>query len=402
MPEQQQPAQKQQQEPELEPEPEGLGPERTGRNRCPNRMAASARRLRTLHSHVVAPQPAAEQLTRQPDHFAGTFNKTLDQGVQGARTDPGRTDTVEVCCIGAGMSGIVTAVELSDAGVDSVLLIDKADDLGGTWHWNKYPGAACDVGSYAYLPYLRRTGFVPSRAYVNGPEIVGHLHTIAQQENLYDKTLLSTRVLSATWDETDGVWRIETDCDDHISAKFLICGNGPLSTPRLPDVEGQDSFAGLSMHTSQWQGNGVDPVRGKRVAVIGTGASGAQVSPEIAKVAEHLYVFQRSAPWCIARGDQPTTDKTAAALMKDDQKRALSSISGRDDWMGAVSELNAFGREDAKNPLRGPQQEQARQELEVRPEPTLPTPVRRLIVHACKPQSCMVSARELGYARAVC
>ena len=237
------------------------------------------------------------------------------------------------------------------------------------WHWNKYPGAACDVGSYAYLPYLRRTGFVPSRAYVNGPEIVGHLHTVAQQENLYDKTLLSTRVLSATWDEAAGVWRIETDCDDHITAKFLICGNGPLSTPRLPDVEGQDSFGGLSMHTSQWQGNDVDPVRGKRVAVIGTGASGAQVSPEIAKVAEHLYVFQRSAPWCIARGDQPTTDKTAAALMKDDQKRALSSISGRDDWMGAVSELNAFGREDAKNPLRGPQQEEARKELEARPTP---------------------------------
>ena len=181
----------------------------------------SARRLRALHSHVVAPQPAAE-LIRQPDHFAGTFNKTLDQGVQGARTDPGRTDSVEVCCIGAGISGIVTAVELSDAGVDSVLLIDKADDLGGTWHWNKYPGAACDVGSYAYLPYLRRTGFVPSRAYVNGPEIVGHLHTIAQQENLYDKTLLSTRVLSATWDEPAGVWRIETDCEDQITAKFLI------------------------------------------------------------------------------------------------------------------------------------------------------------------------------------
>ena len=99
-------------------------------------------------------------------------------------------------------------------------------------------------------------------------------------------------MLSATWDEAAGVWRIETDCDDHISAKFLICGNGPLSTPRLPDVEGQDSFVGLSMHTSQWQGDDVDPVRGKRVAVIGTGASGAQVSPEIAKVAEHLYETQ--------------------------------------------------------------------------------------------------------------
>lgn len=124
---------------------------------------------------------------------------------------------------------------------------------------------------------------MPSKKYVSGPEIKAHLHAIAEQENIYDKALLSTRVTRAQWDESDGRWHIETDCGDTVSAKFLVCGNGPLSTPRLPDVSGQESFKGVQMHTSQWQG-GLESVQGKRVAVVGTGASGAQVSPEIAKV----------------------------------------------------------------------------------------------------------------------
>jgi hypothetical protein len=251
-------------------------------------MAAASspvpRRLRALAAHVAAPCGSTAAV-RQPEHMQGTNQTTAEQEVQGRQQREPRQQEVEVCCIGAGISGLVTAVELSDAGVSSCLLIEKAEDIGGTWHWNKYPGAACDVGSYAYLPYLARLKFVPSKKYVSAPEIIAHLHAVAEQERIYDKTLLSTKVTRAVWDEAATVWRVETDVGDRITAKYLVCGMGPLSTPRLPDIEGQDVFNGASMHTSQWDGDGVESVRGKRVAVVGTGASSAQVCPEIAEVA---------------------------------------------------------------------------------------------------------------------
>jgi cyclohexanone monooxygenase len=251
-------------------------------------MAAASspvpQRLRALAAHVAAPCGSTAAV-RQPEHMQGTNQTTASQEVQGRAQREPRQQEVEVCCIGAGISGLVTAVELSDAGVSSCLLIEKAEDIGGTWHWNKYPGAACDVGSYAYLPYLARLKFVPSKKYVSAPEIIAHLHAVAEQERIYDKTLLSTKVTRAVWDEAATVWRVETDVGDRITAKYLVCGMGPLSTPRLPDIEGQDVFNGASMHTSQWDGDGVESVRGKRVAVVGTGASSAQVCPEIAEVA---------------------------------------------------------------------------------------------------------------------
>ena len=164
---------------------------------------------------------------------------------------PPKQVRVDVFVLGAGLSGIVMLKKLREAGITNVLACDKASGVGGTWHWNKYPGAACDVDSYSYLPFLHEMKFCPSKKYVTAQEIKGYLERLCSHYQLNESILLETKLESARYDEATSIWHITTDRNDEIESKFLIMGCGPLSTPRLPDLPGMGIFTGQSFHTSQ-------------------------------------------------------------------------------------------------------------------------------------------------------
>ncbi|MEX0767142.1 MAG: NAD(P)/FAD-dependent oxidoreductase, partial [Microthrixaceae bacterium] len=161
-------------------------------------------------------------------------------------------DEVTVAVIGAGFAGLVTAARLKEAGVDDVRLIDGGGDVGGTWYWNRYPGAMCDTAAMIYLPLLEETGHMPSKKYTYAPEIFGHAQRIATTFDLYDNALFSTQITALDWDETVDRWIISTQRGDKIRARFVAMGTGPLHRPKLPGVEGIESFEGHCFHTSRW------------------------------------------------------------------------------------------------------------------------------------------------------
>jgi len=213
------------------------------------------------------------------------------------------TDHVTFAFVGAGFSGLVVGARLKEAGIDDVRLIDKGGNVGGTWYWNRYPGAACDTAAMIYLPLLEETGTVPSAKYVGGPEIRAHCERIANQYGLYDKALFHTQVHELEWLEQDKVWRITTDRGDDFTAKYVGVGPGLLHIAKVPGIDGVGDFKGKSFHTSRWdysytggdpEGAPMDKLKDKRVAIIGTGATGVQCIPHLAKTAGQLYVFQRT------------------------------------------------------------------------------------------------------------
>lgn len=231
--------------------------------------------------------------------FAGITDDPYTARVE---RDPVRDD-VTVAVIGAGFSGLVTGAALRKAGVDNVRLIDAAGDVGGVWYWNRYPGAMCDTAAMIYLPLLEETGTVPSAKYVPAHEIFAHAQSIATTFNLYENALLSTSVSEVSWDESSARWRITTDRGDDFTAKFVATGTGPLHRPKLPGIDGIDSFEGHAFHTSRWDydycGGGpaglpMDKLGDKRVAIIGTGATAVQCIPKVGRDAGELFVFQRT------------------------------------------------------------------------------------------------------------
>ena len=165
--------------------------------------------------------------------------------------DP-KTDHVTVAFIGGGFAGLVTGARLKEAGVDSVRIIEKGGDFGGTWYWNRYPGAQCDTASFIYMPLLEETGHMPSEKYAHAAEILEHCQRIGKQFDLYDDALFHTEVTDLEWDDARSVWVIRTNRDDEFTARFLAMGTGPLHVPKLPGIPGIESFAGHSFHTSRW------------------------------------------------------------------------------------------------------------------------------------------------------
>jgi len=221
-------------------------------------------------------------------------------------------DHVTFAFIGAGFSGLVVGARLKEAGINDFRLIDKAGGVGGTWYWNRYPGARCDTAAMIYLPLLEETGYVPTEKYVRGSEIRAHCERIAEQYCLYQKALFHTEVTSLEWLEDTKCWRISTDRGDSFTAKYIGIGTGPLHIAKLPGIPGIETFGGKSFHTSRWDyaytgGNAdgalMDKLADKRVAVIGTGATGVQCIPHLAKTAKHLFVFQRTPSSVDARGN---------------------------------------------------------------------------------------------------
>jgi cyclohexanone monooxygenase len=221
-------------------------------------------------------------------------------------------DHVTFAFIGAGFSGLVVGARLKEAGISDFRLIDKAGGVGGTWYWNRYPGARCDTAAMIYLPLLEETGYMPTEKYVRGPEIRAHCERIAEQYGLYDKALFHTEVTSLEWQEDTKRWRVTTNRGDDFTAKYLGMGTGPLHIAKLPGIPGIETFKGKSFHTSRWDydytggnadGAAMDKLADKRIAIIGTGATGVQCIPHVAKTAGQLFVFQRTPSSVDVRGN---------------------------------------------------------------------------------------------------
>ncbi|WP_293679194.1 NAD(P)/FAD-dependent oxidoreductase [uncultured Phenylobacterium sp.] len=224
------------------------------------------------------------------------------------------TDQVDVAIIGAGFGGLLAGARLREAGVKDIRVIEAGGDFGGTWYWNRYPGAQCDIESYCYLPLVEELGYMPKEKYSFAPEIYEHSQRIAKHYNLYENAAFQTRVTGMTWDDKTALWTITTDRGDAMKARFVISCTGPLNRPKLPSIPGIDTFKGHTFHTSRWDyeytgGNhqgGLTKLRDKRVAIIGTGATAIQSVPFLGEYAKQLYVFQRTPSSVDLRGNKPT------------------------------------------------------------------------------------------------
>lgn len=245
------------------------------------------------------------------------------------------TDEVEVVIIGGGFGGLLAGARLREAGIDDLRLIEKGGDVGGTWYWNRYPGAACDVESYVYLPLLEELGAMPSEKYAKAPEILEHSRAIARHYDLYRNACLQTEVTELVWDASDLRWVIHTDRGDVMRARFVVLANGPLHRPKLPGIPGIETFAGHSFHTSRWDygytggdsTGGLDRLGNVRVGIIGTGATAVQCIPHLGAAAQHLYVFQRTPSSIDVRANRPTDPEWVATLEKGWQRRRMNNFN---------------------------------------------------------------------------
>ena len=240
------------------------------------------------------------------------------------------TDEVDVAIIGAGFGGLLTGARLRELGVADIRLIDKAADVGGTWYWNRYPGIACDVESYVYMPLLEELGYIPTEKYAKGPEIFAHCQAIARHYDLYRNACLQTEVTEIRWNPVDSRWVIATNHGDAIRARFVSMANGYLQKPKLPGIEGITEFTGHAFHTSRWDygytGAHLEHLAGKRVGIIGTGATSIQCVPRLAPAVGELFVFQRTPSTVDVRANAPTDPAWAEALEPVWQQRRIENF----------------------------------------------------------------------------
>jgi len=209
---------------------------------------------------------------------------------------------VDVAIVGAGFSGIGAAVALRRAGIERFVVLEAGDGIGGAWHWNRYPGVAVDIPSFSYqFSYRQRPDW--SRVYAPGEELRAYAEDCVDHFGLRSRIRLNTLVNEATWDDEEHVWRLAFAGGGGLTTRHVVGATGVFTNPKPPDVPGIESFAGITMHTSRWD-HSVD-LRGKRVALIGTGASAVQVVPSIAPEVESLTVFQRTPIWCLPKLDGP-------------------------------------------------------------------------------------------------
>ena len=260
-----------------------------------------------------------EQYVEIGGRFAHYLNDPyVDTPVRRAALD----DEKEVVVIGGGLGGLLAGAKLREAGIADVCLIEKGGDWGGTWYWNRYPGAACDIESYVYLPLLEETGFLPERKYSRGSEIRDYSRRIAAHYELDRDVLFQTEVTDLSWDEAARRWTVSTNRSDAIRARFVVMANGPLHRPKLPGIPGIEQFTGHSFHTSRWDygytgggpEGGLGRLADKTVGIIGTGATAVQVVPHLGAAAKRLFVFQRTPSSIDVRGDRATDPDWAAAL----------------------------------------------------------------------------------------
>ncbi len=245
------------------------------------------------------------------------------------------TDEVEVVVIGGGFGGLLAGARLREAGVEDIRVIEKGGDFGGTWYWNRYPGAACDIESYIYLPLLEEMGYVPVEKYSRAPEILEHSRAIGRKFDLYRNACFQTEVTALRWDDRISRWIIETNRNDAMKARFVVMANGPLHRPKLPGIAGVETFKGHSFHTSRWDYDytggtamgGLDKLKDKRIGVIGTGATAVQCVPHLGAAAKQLYVFQRTPSSIDVRANRPTDPQWAKSLEPGWQQKRMDNFN---------------------------------------------------------------------------
>jgi cation diffusion facilitator CzcD-associated flavoprotein CzcO len=231
-------------------------------------------------------------------------------------------EETEVVIVGGGFGGMLAGINLTKAGITDFRIVEKAGDFGGTWYWNRYPGAACDVESYVYLPLLEETGYMPTEKYAKAPEIFAYCQLLGRTFDLYRGALFQTEITDAEWDDDTQRWQVRTTRGDHLSAKFLVIAGGVLHKAKLPRISGIETFEGKAFHTSRWDyaytgGSAFEPMvklADKRVGIIGTGATAVQVVPKLAESAREVYVFQRTPSTVGWRGNQPTDEEWFKSL----------------------------------------------------------------------------------------
>ena len=307
----------------------------------------------------------------QYQEMSGSFGRYLhDPYIEPFEREP-LLDEVDVAVIGGGFGGLLAGARLREAGIENIRMIEKGGDFGGTWYWNRYPGAACDVESYIYLPLLEELGYIPTEKYATAPEILAHSKAIGEHFDLYRDACFQTEVTELRWDDGEGRWIISTSRNDRMRAKFVCMANGPLHRPKLPGIPGIEEYQGHTFHTSRWDyaytgGTSEGDLEGladKRVGIIGTGATSVQCVPHLGESAKELFVFQRTPSSIDVRANEPTDPEWVKSLEPGWQRRRMENfnalVSGRpqdedlvqDGWTEIIRSVGMGARR--KNRLEG-------------------------------------------------
>ena len=273
-----------------------------------------------------------------------------------------KTDHVTFAFVGGGFAGLVTGARLVEQGVTDVRIIEKGGDFGGTWYWNRYPGAQCDTASMIYMPLLEETGHMPTEKYAHAPEILEQCQRIGKQYGLCENALFHTEVEDLRWDAANSRWVIKTNRGDEFTASFIGLGTGPLHVPKLPGIPGIETFKGHSFHTRRWDydSTGGDPkgakmekLADKRVAIIGTGATSVQAVPHLAKACKQLFVVQRTPSSVDVRANKPIDPEWFAEIATPGwQKRWLENFTANQAGGNAEEDLVMDGWTDLSRRIR--------------------------------------------------
>jgi cation diffusion facilitator CzcD-associated flavoprotein CzcO len=319
------------------------------------------RRYESERGRRMGPERFA-QLEEGTDRFKAY---SRDPWVDPDFTRPAITDHTEVIVNGGGWGGLLVGARLHDAGVTDIRIIDEAGDFGGTWYWNRYPGAMCDTEAHMYLPLLEETNYAPKHRYSYAPEIAEHARRIGRKYGLYNKACFQTMITDAVWIDEESRWLVTTDRGDRMTANYLVLACGRQARPKLPAIPGIEDFSGRMFHSSRWDYNytggdtagNLTGLAGKAVGIVGTGASAIQVIPEVAKWARHLYVFQRT-PSAVSSRDQRETgpnwvDRSQPGWQRRRQENFQANIVGErpatddvhDGWTAISAALSIYSPE---------------------------------------------------------
>ncbi|MDA7726278.1 NAD(P)/FAD-dependent oxidoreductase [Pseudomonadales bacterium] len=301
----------------------------------------------------------------------GDFSDYVDDPYEKKVAREPLNDTVEIVIIGGGFGGLLLGGRLREQGFTDIRVIEKGGDFGGTWYWNRYPGAMCDVESYCYLPMLEELDYIPKNKYSFAPEIMEHTQNIAKHYDLYNNACMSTEVTDMTWDEKDEYWIVSTNRGDRMRARYVAMANGPLNRPKLPGIPGIDSFKGHTFHTSRWDydytggdaSGGLEKLKDKKVGIIGTGATGVQCIPHLGEWSGELKVFQRTPSSVDVRNNRETDPEWAETLHSGWQYERMDNfnvlVSGgdqdqdlvQDGWTDIFRNLTGIAAKEASRKL---------------------------------------------------
>ncbi|WP_319434451.1 NAD(P)/FAD-dependent oxidoreductase [Mycobacterium sp. RTGN5] len=296
----------------------------------------------------LRPEGSAQYLELEGD-YADFYE--VDPYTTVTARDPLAEDA-DVVVLGGGFAGLLTGAYLKKAGVEGVRVIEMAGDFGGVWYWNRFPGIQCDNDAYCYIPLLEELGFMPSKKFADGAEIFAHCRNIGKHFGLYDGALFSTQVRELRWDDELNRWRISTDRGDDIRARFVVMAQGSYNRPKLPNIPGIKAYrdaGGHVFHSARWDydytggdaDGGLAKLADKRVALVGTGATGVQLVPHLGRDAKQLFVFQRTPSSVDGRANTPTDPQWADSLQPGWQEERKRNFHNWSPFVGVV-----FGEPD--------------------------------------------------------